>query len=272
MIGIFDSGLGGLTVAKAITQALPDQKIIYLGDTARGPYGNRPPAEVAKFAVENTQFLLDKKAKIIVVGCNTASAVAGQNLLKHFPNVPIFEVITPAVREALRVSNHGKIGIIGTRTTIKSGAYQRWIKSARAVHCPLFVPLVEGGKLDSEATEEITRRYLKEFGKNKIDTLILGCTHYPFLKSMIAKVMGPRVRLIDSAQTVAKEVQNYFITPPTSPYLNGRIQLHPPLKVRGDRGVMNISKHQFYVSKITPQFQKMAEQWMGMPVKLKIKN
>ena len=146
MIGIFDSGLGGLTVAKAIIKALPQEKIIYFGDTARTPYGNKPPEVVAGYAIENAEFLLKKKVKAIVVGCNTASAVAGNILRKKFPKVPIFEVITPAVREALRVTRSGKIGVIGTHTTINSGAYQKWCKM-QTRECPLFVPLTEAGPL-----------------------------------------------------------------------------------------------------------------------------
>ena len=267
-IGIFDSGLGGLTVAKEIMRVLPVQKIVYFGDTARAPYGGKSPQEVAKYALENTQFLLKKKAKTIVIGCNTASAVAGEILRKKFSDVPILEVITPAVREALRLTRTGRVGVIGTRTTIQSGAYQRWC-SIYTRACPLFVPLVEAGHLDHPATQNVAYRYLKPLKDARIDTLILGCTHYPFLKSVISRIMGSNVQLVDSAQTVAKEVVA-FITPPTSPYLKGRRLVGSSLKLRGAGGVMKVPKHEFYVSQITPKFRELAEKWLGQEIMLKI--
>ena len=268
-IGIFDSGLGGLGAAKAIISALPDQKIVYFGDTARTPYGNKAPELVQKYARENVRFLLKKKADIIVVGCNTASAVAAASLRKEFSNLPIFEVISPAVREALRVSGDGNIGVIGTRNTIQSGAYQSWIPKVHSRACPLFVPLVEAGHITEASTYEIAQQYLLPLKRVGVDTLILGCTHYPFLKPVISRIMGGRVKLVDSGRTVAKEVA-HFITPPTSPYLKGRSQTIPPLKIRGVRGVMSAPKHEFYVSKKTPKFQELAEQWLGMKIELKL--
>ncbi len=253
-IGIFDSGLGGLTVAKAVMQTLPQEKIIYFGDTARGPYGNRPPEVVAKYARENTAFLLKKKVQAIVVGCNTASAVAGLELRKHFPNIPVFEVITPAVREALRVTRNGRVGVIGTRTTVKSGAYTRWFRECNAQACPLFVPLVEGGRIEEAATYEIARHYLAPLKRAKVDTLILGCTHYPFLKSMLQNIMGSGVKLVDSAQTVARELQ-----------LLDFAALRSKNIVRARRE----PKHEFYVSKKTPRFQELAERWLGHKIELR---
>ncbi|MBI2552264.1 glutamate racemase [Candidatus Uhrbacteria bacterium] len=268
-IGIFDSGLGGLTVAKAVMAALPREKIIYFGDTARTPYGNKPPETVAGYALQNAKFLLKKKAQMIVVGCNTASAVSGLALRKEFPSVPIFEVITPAVREALRRTHNGRIGVIGTRTTVQSGAYQKWCRGINARECPLFVPLVEAGRLVHPTTYEVAEQYLAPFQRAQVDTLILGCTHYPWLKGVIADIVGNRVQLVDSAETVAREVQQ-FITPPASPYLKGRNdQSDSPLKVRGVRGVMSAPKHEFYVSKKTPKFQELAEKWLGMSINLK---
>lgn len=270
MIGIFDSGLGGLTVASAIMRELPREKILYFGDTARGPYGNKTPEEVSMYAIQNTKWLLKKRAKVIVVGCNTASAVAGIALRREFPDVPVLEVISPAVREALRVSRTGKIGVIGTRTTVNSGAYQKWCRGIQARECPMFVPLVESGRIIHPTTYEVAEQYLTPFKEAQVDTLILGCTHYPFLKPVIADIMGDRVRLVDSAETVAKEVAR-FITPPTSPYLKGRSRLvRPPLKIRGDRGVMKLPKHEFYVSKKTPKFQELAEKWLGHAITLKL--
>lgn len=269
-IGIFDSGLGGLTVARAVMEALQSAKIVYFGDTARGPYGNKRPSLVRAWAIEDAQFLLRKKVKAMVVGCNTASAAATAELRRTFPGVPLFDVITPAVREALHLSRNGKIGVIGTRTTIESGAYERWLPRCLGRACPLFVPLVEAGYHEHPATEEVARAYLDPLKRAGVDTLILGCTHYPFLKTLIAKIMGPEVALVDSAQTVAKEVAA-FITPPTSPYLKGRNgRSDAPLKVRGARGVMKPPTHEFYVSKKTPRFQELAEQWLGQKITLKL--
>lgn len=248
-IGIFDSGLGGLTVAKAVMEAMPHEKIVYFGDTARTPYGNKPPEMVARFARENAQFLLRKKVQAIVVGCNTASAVAGHDLRRAFPHVPIFEVITPAVREALRVSKGGRIGVIGTRTTVQSGAYQKWCRRLQARECPLFVPLVEAGRIMHPTTYEVAEQYLEPFKRTGVDTLILGCTHYPFLKPVIADIMGKLVHLVDSAETVAKEVA---------------------ANVKCKMENVKLPKHEFYVSKKTLKFQELAEKWLGQTIELKL--
>lgn len=233
-------------MAKEIMRALPGQKILYFGDTARTPYGNKSPEVVAQYAIENTKFLLRKKAKAIVVGCNTASAVAGLKLRKEFPKVPIFEVITPAVREALRVTRNGKIGVIGTRTTIGSGAYQKWCKM-HTRECPLFVPLVEAGHLNHPTTHEIARHYLEPLKRAGIDTLILGCTHYPLLKPLIKSIMGNTVQLVDSAETVAREIAN----------------------VKFKMQNVKLPKHEFYVSKKTPKFQEIAQNWLGHKIELR---
>ncbi len=275
-IGIFDSGLGGLTVARAVMEAMPWQKIIYFGDTARTPYGNKSPETVAEYAVQNAKLLLKKKAKAIVVGCNTASAVSGMKLRKEFPDVPIFEVISPAVREALRVSRSGKIGVIGTRTTIQSGAYQAWLRGCMGKECPLFVPLVEAGRIVHPTTYEVAQQYLEPFRRARIDTLILGCTHYPWLKPVISDIMGRHVTLVDSAETVAKEVAHYFNSssrPRREP--SGEISYHsrrgiPRLRPAGFTRDDAPPAHQFYVSKKTPKFQELAEKWLGMPIKLQI--
>ncbi|MBI4135292.1 glutamate racemase [Candidatus Uhrbacteria bacterium] len=250
-IGIFDSGLGGLTVAKAVMEVLPREKIIYFGDTARGPYGNKSPEVIAKYAHENAEFLFKKKVQAIVVGCNTASAVAGLELRKHFPKIPIFEVITPAVREALRVTRQGRIGVIGTRTTIRSGAYAQWFRSCVGQACPLFVPLVEGGKIEEAATQEVARHYLTPLKRAKVDTLVLGCTHYPFLKPLLQEIMGRGVKLVDSAQTVAREVA---------------MLRNSKFEIRNSK----LPAHQFYVSKKTPRFQELAERWLDTKITLKL--
>lgn len=252
-IGIFDSGLGGLTVARAIMEILPREQIIYFGDTARTPYGDKSPELVAQYALENTQFLLRKKIDLLVVGCNTASAIAGDTLRKEFPAVPIFEVITPAVREALRQTRSGKIGLIGTRNTISSGAYQQWLPGCVVKACPLLVPLVESGRIMHPATYEVAEQYLTPLKRALVDTLILGCTHYPFLKPVIADIMGSGVRLVDSAETVAKAVVESL--------------KHESMKALKQKSV---PKPEFYVSKKTPQFQELAEKWLGQKINLQL--
>lgn len=254
-IGIFDSGLGGLTVARAVMEALPSEKIIYFGDTARTPYGNKSPATVAAYAFENARFLLKKKAQAIVVGCNTASAVSGLALRRAFPGVPVFEVITPAVREALHQTRNGKIGVIATRTTVQSRAYQNWCRGIQAQACPLFVPFVEAGRLMHPVTYEVAQQYLEPFKRTQVDTLILGCTHYPWLKPVIADIMGQGVRLVDSAETVAREVAEAL--------------QHDSRTTEQHQRKGSVS-HQFYVSKKTPRFQKLAEQWLQQPIRLKL--
>lgn len=178
-IGVFDSGLGGLTVTKEIIKIMPNENIIYLGDTARVPYGTRSKDIVRKFSLEDANFLLKKKVKCIVIACNTSSAYAG-NFLKKNIKIPVFDVITPAVKGAVKVSKTGNIGVIGTTGTISSGAYK--VKYLQA--CPLFVPFIEEGEINSQAIELVAKKYLSWF-KGKIDTLILGCTHYPIISKTI---------------------------------------------------------------------------------------
>ena len=250
MIGIFDSGLGGLKVAKEIMRELPREKIIYLGDTARGPYGNKSVEEVSRYALQNTRWLIKKRVKAVVVGCNTASAVAGLALRREFPNIPIVEVVSPAVREALRVSSAGRIGVIATRTTIQSGAYQRWLPNCVGRACPMFVPLVEGGCADDQVTREIAGHYLNDMKKTRCDTVILGCTHYPFLKPVLSRIMGNHVKLVDSAETAAKEGADWNVK----------------LKMKN----VKLPRHEFYVSKKTPRFQELAEKWLGHKITLKL--
>ncbi len=210
-IGIFDSGIGGLTVLKEIRKVLPYEDIIYFGDTARVPYGGKSPQTVVRFSTENILFLLEKKAKLVVVACNTSSSLALEYLKSIF-TVPILGVIDSAVRKAIKVSREKKIGVIGTKSTIRSKAYQKKIyaidKEAKvyAKPCPLFVPLVEEGLLEGPIVDKIVQMYLKDL-KNKIDTLILGCTHYPLLKKAISRYLK-RVYLVNSAYEVAREAKN----------------------------------------------------------------
>lgn len=212
-IGIFDSGIGGLTVVKEVVKLLPHEKIVYFGDTARVPYGVKSKETIIKFSLENTLFLLRRDVKMIVVACNTSSSLALPVIQNHF-KIPIIGVIMPGAKEAVYATKNGKVGVIGTRATINSGAYEQEIKKLDSgikvfsQACPLFVPLVEEGWTNEEVTEKVIKEYLSPLKGKKIDTLILGCTHYPILKSRIQKVMGKDVKLIDSAQQVAVEVKH----------------------------------------------------------------
>lgn len=211
-IGIFDSGIGGLTVLKAIEQALPRENLIYLGDTARVPYGNKSRETITRYSIENTQFLLKAGVKAVVVACNTASALGLSELQKQF-EIPILGVIEPGAQAAVDATKTGEVGIIGTEATIASASYTKAIHALNpkirvwGVSCPLFVPLAEEGWIDGEITEAVARKYLAPLFKTPIDSLILGCTHYPILKSMISKVMGPQVTLVDSAEQTAQAVK-----------------------------------------------------------------
>ncbi len=214
-IGIFDSGVGGLTVLKEIRKLLPYERLIYLGDTARLPYGAKSESTVIKFSLQNLDFLLKRKVKLVVVACNTASALTIP-ALKRASSVPIVDVLKPAVIRAAKSTRGKRIGVIGTRATISSAAYEKRIKgidaSLRVISraCPLFVPLVEEGWFESASTLSIARTYLLPLKKEKVDTLILGCTHYPMLKKVISRVMGSGVRLVDSAAEVAVEVKKFL--------------------------------------------------------------
>ena len=215
MIGVFDSGVGGLTVVKEIFKQLPEYQIIYFGDTARLPYGTKGADFVQRYSVKITDWLLRRGAKIIVVACNTSSAWASDLLKKRFPKTPIFEMITPAVDEIVR-SNFKKIGIIGTPGTIKSAAYQKKILKQNpslkilSQPCPLFVPMVEMGFTKGKVTEEIVKEYLKKIKLDKTDALILACTHYPLLEKTIEKVMGTNVEIVNPAKVAAKEIKTFL--------------------------------------------------------------
>jgi len=211
-IGVFDSGLGGLTVAHAIMRRLPNESLIYFGDTARVPYGPKSPDTVRRYSREIAAFLLDQGVKAIVVACNTATAHALPMLRKEL-DVPVLGVVEPGARAAVRASRSGHIGVIATEGTIRSGAYERAIHAAApaadvtALACPLFVPLVEEGWTDHDATRLVAREYLGPVGRQGVDTLVLGCTHYPLLKPLIASVVGPAVQLIDSAEETAADTE-----------------------------------------------------------------
>lgn len=252
-IGVFDSGVGGLTVVKQMFKKLPDESIIYLGDTARVPYGTKSPETVKRFSIENADFLMRFKVKLIVVACNTASSTSMGELIKH-AHVPVVGVIKPGAKKAVTVTRNNRIGIIGTHTTIKSRAYVREIKSISpkidvvSKPCPLFVPLVEEGWLREKATFAIAEKYLASFRRKGIDTLVLGCTHYPLLKQVIGKVMGKSVKIIDSASSVADEVHTILMS-------MGELS-------RGRKK----PRHRFFATDAVEHFVRVGERFLGAKI------
>jgi glutamate racemase len=215
MIGVFDSGVGGLSVVKEIYKKLPNCQIIYFGDTARLPYGTKGVDFVKKYSEKITRWLLDKDVKIIIVACHTVSALAGDYLKEQFKNVPVFDMIVPTVNKisGLRLK---QIGIIGTPGTIKSRAWESHLLKLNpkfkiySLACPLFVPLVEEGWVDKKATKEIVKEYLIYFKDKKIDGLVLACTHYPMLEGVIKAVLGKKIEIIDPAKILANEISQFI--------------------------------------------------------------
>ncbi len=208
-IGVFDSGIGGLTVVSELRQELPGENIFYIGDTARVPYGGKSQQTLERYSLEIAGLLLAEGAKLIVVACNSASAAA-LSRLEEAMRVPVIGVIEPGARAAVEAGRSGKIGVIGTRATVQSGAYHRNIKrfdpdaQVIAQACPLFVPLVEEGWFTDDVTRTVARRYLDPMIDQGIDTLVLGCTHYPLLRPLLSEIYGERIALIDSAQACAR--------------------------------------------------------------------
>lgn len=249
-IGIFDSGVGGLTVAKKIFQILPKEDVIYFGDTGRYPYGPRSKESVKKFSLQNINFLLSQKVKCIVVACNTASALALNDIERDY-KIPMVGVVKPGAFAAVKATKNGKIGVIGTLGTISSGAYEKAIheidpqKKVYSVACPLFVALAEEGYIDKKATYLIAQDYLDPLIKKKVDTLVLGCTHYPLLKNVISKIMGKKVKLIDSAEATAMEVK----------------------KVLSQKGLLRRRNQfpfrRFYVSDVPDRFVEVGERFLS---------
>lgn len=213
-IGVFDSGVGGLTVFREIMRQIPNEKVIYFGDTARVPYGSKSKETVTRYARQIVRFLQKQNVKAIVIACNTASAYALDELEKEV-DIPIMGVVKPGAKAAVEATHNGKIGVIATEGTISSGIYSSYIKNIRkdavvvGKACPLFVPLVEEGLWEDPVTDEIARRYLMEFaGQDKdIDTLILGCTHYPLIRGTIGKIAGEKVTLVNPAYETARELK-----------------------------------------------------------------
>lgn len=248
-IGIFDSGVGGLTVAKKLFQLLPNENVIYFGDTGRYPYGPRSKGIVKKFSFQNVNFLLRQRVKFIVVACNTASAFALEELRKNY-DIPLIGVVEPGATAAIKATRNGKIGVIGTLGTIDSKAYQKAIHRQApqlkvcSIPCPLFVSLAEEGYINKDATHLIALEYLKPLIKKEVDTLVLGCTHYPLLKKAISRIMGEKVKLIDSAEETAKKVQSL-------------------LKHQGLlRNSVGKSFRKFYVSDVPDKFVEVGERFL----------
>lgn len=212
-IGIFDSGVGGLTVMREVMRQIPNEKIIYFGDTARVPYGSKSPETVTRYSEQIVRFLRTFQVKTIVVACNTASACA-LDALERDIDIPIIGVVKPGAKAAAEVTKNGRIGVIGTEATINSRIYSDYIQNINAKvtiydkACPLFVPLVEEGLLDDPVTDEIARRYLAELIDIDIDTLILGCTHYPLIRSTLGRIVGDKVTLVNPAYETALELRH----------------------------------------------------------------
>ncbi|MDE7339507.1 MAG: glutamate racemase [Lachnospiraceae bacterium] len=211
-IGVFDSGVGGLTVAREIMRQLPNERIVYFGDTARVPYGSKSPETLTRYSRQIVRFLQTQQVKAIVIACNSASACALE-VLEEETALPIIDVVRPGAKTALDTTRNGKIGVIATEATISSGIYKRYIEeSDRSVSviskaCPLFVPLVEEGLWEDPVTDEIARRYLSELIDSGIDTLILGCTHYPLIRSTVGRIMGEKVCLVNPAYETARALK-----------------------------------------------------------------
>jgi glutamate racemase len=251
-IGIFDSGIGGLTVTREIMALLPHEHLIYLGDTGRYPYGTKSADTVRRYSLENAAFLADKGIKMLVVACNTSAAVALDVLSEHV-DVPVIGVIEPGARAAVKRTRNRKVGVIGTEGTIASGAYTRALKRldpqlelyTRA--CPLFVPLAEEGWVNNAVARSAAALYLTSLKRSGIDTLVLGCTHYPLLADVITEFMGDKVRLVDSARTTAEAIRETLVR-------YGLLQ-------RSGRGSAS-----FFVTDATDRFTKVAARFMGQPV------
>lgn len=253
-IGIFDSGIGGLTVLKEVRREIPEEDIVYFGDTARLPYGTKSKETVTKFSIENVEFLEEFETKLVIVACNTASSL-GLDVLRNRFTVPIIGVIEPGARQALARTQNGRIGVIGTKATIGSGSYEACLKRldpAAKVYsqaCPLFVPFVEEGWLDGEVVSKVTRVYLDPLKNFGIDTLILGCTHYPLLAQVIRKTLGEDTRLVNSAEETAREAKG----------------LLNKLGLGTDRR-KDQQETRFYVSDEPEQFRTLGERFLGRAI------
>jgi len=252
-IGIFDSGIGGLTVMQKVTRKSPNEKIIYFGDTARLPYGGKSAETILRYSIENTLLLLEKDIKMLVIACNTAASYSAERLKGYF-NIPIVDVVEAGVAQVVATSTTKRIGILGTKGTIGSGIYQSKIAEElpgaliTAIACPLFTPLVEEGFIHHEIAKHVVCEYLAPLKKENIDTVLLGCTHYPLLSHLIAAELGPNVYIIDSATACAEKVNSLLI----EKKLDAKESQNP--------------SHKFYVSDDPERFGKLACTFLGTSV------
>lgn len=249
-IGIFDSGVGGLTVMQELLRQLPYEPLIYFGDTARMPYGEKSRSTVVRYSIDNAIFLMEQNVKMLVIACNTASAFAKEKLQQIF-NIPVVDVITPGAEKAVQVTRNGRIAVLGTKGTIASGVYQEQIKRLRPdsqvfpVACPLLAPLVEERFMHHPAAKLIAMEYMSPFKHQGIDTVLLGCTHYPLLKAMLQEVWGPEVVLVDSASTCAEKVSGI-------------------LQAQGLASGLSIQEApEFFVSDDPHKFKAIGEEFLG---------
>lgn len=256
-IGVFDSGLGGLTVVKELFRLMPNERIVYLGDTARCPYGGRSDNTIMTFSKQNTHFLLSKDIKMIVVACNTASSVALETIRKCVSEIPVIGVVLPGCKAAITRTAEKKVGVIGTSATIRADSYTKSIKSLDPSikvfkkECPLFVPLVEEGLINTDITRIVAQYYLYELIDTGIDCLILGCTHYPLLMEVIQGTVSNRVEVLDSALWTAKETQDI---------LNA-------LDATSSEGMNGFEQSSFFITDYTPNFERDATLFLGKEVK-----
>lgn len=252
-IGVFDSGIGGLTVAKEIMRQLPGENLVYFGDTARVPYGTKSRDTVCKYSRQIARFLLSQNVKAIVIACNTASALAMEEL-EDMLEVPVIDVVQPGARMAAASTQNHKIGILGTQSTIKSGIYERYLHRMNpeltvvSKACPLFVPLVEEGLFEDRITEDVVGRYLHDMKEYEIDTLVLGCTHYPLLRGVIGREMGEEVKLVNPAYETAKSLKEML--------REKKLLASGPKK----------EEHRFFVSDGADSFRSFANSILPYPV------
>ncbi len=265
-IGIFDSGIGGLTVVREIKRLMPGQPIVYFGDTARTPYGTKSPDIIRRYAVQDTQFLIDQGAEIIVIACHSAASTATAVIEERF-SLPVFEVVSPSVMQAVKVTRNKRIGIMGTRATVESRVYDckipELMPDATVISqaCPLLVPLVEEGWLKRRETRMIVKKYLKPLKDRQVDTLVMGCTHYPLLKEIIKAKAGKRITTVDPSYETALAVRQFLEE-------SGRACTDSPADIGNPAENFQAGREDYFVSDIAPATAEIANRFMGRRIKL----